>query len=164
MAFTCSDHGRWLALGIPHRSLGELNEFCDQRATTCRHPCQPHFARRDVGDRRPGDVGALVVGGRRFGKHTETTSRRDMFELLLDAARLGCRRGPLPSAHFFCHRTPFGYGISVLEQVLTGEVVQADGLLAGESMSRGASSAVSSARRAAPAPPTTSAPATTGGR
>src|ERR1700759_3541466 len=113
-------HGRWLALGIPHRSLGELNEFCDQRATTCRHPCQPHFARRDVGNRRPGDVGALVVGCRRLGKHTETTSRRDMFELLLDAARLGYRRRPLPSAHFFCHRTPFGYGIGVLEQMLTG--------------------------------------------
>jgi hypothetical protein len=44
-------------------SLGELHEFCDQRGATCRNPGQPHFAGRDVGDRRPGDVGALVVGG-----------------------------------------------------------------------------------------------------
>src|SRR6201987_5217742 len=86
-------HGRWLALGIPHRSLGELNEFSDQRATTCRHPCQPHLARRDVGDWRPGDVGALVVGGCRFGKHTETTSRRAMLELFRAPASRVCPRG-----------------------------------------------------------------------
>ena len=42
-------------LRIPDRSLGKLDEFCDQRGAACRHPCQPHFARWDVGDRRPGD-------------------------------------------------------------------------------------------------------------
>ena len=56
-----------------------------------------------------------------------------MFEFLLDAARLGYRRGPLPIVHFFCDGTPFGHHIGVLEQVLVGEVVNAHCLLAGES-------------------------------
>ena len=58
-----------------------------------------------------------------------------MFELLFDAARLGCPRGPLPIVHFRCDGTPFGYGIGMLEQVLIGEVVNAHRLFAGKSVS-----------------------------
>ena len=48
--------------------------------------------------------------------------------------RLGCRRGTLLIVHFCCDGTPFGHHIGVLEQVLVGEVVKADLLLAGKSM------------------------------
>jgi hypothetical protein len=58
-----------------------------------------------------------------------------MFQLLFDAARRGCRGGPLPRAHFFCDGTPFGHRIGMLEQVLVGEVVNAHRLFAGKSVS-----------------------------
>ena len=87
-------------------------------------PPEPDFARRHVDDRGPDDIGALIVGGRRFGQHAETAARRDMFQLLFDAARRGCRGGPLPRAYFLCDGTPFGHRIEMLEQVLIGEVAE----------------------------------------
>jgi hypothetical protein len=133
--FTASPKGA--ALRRDRVLLGEAGELGEQRGAAGGGPGQAGFRGLDVADPEVADAGAGVHAGRGFGEHDDAAADGDLLEFLLDGVgEPGWRESPA-AAHLGGDVTPLGHDVRVLQQVLVGEVADADVFLPGQAVPRG---------------------------
>ena len=117
--------------------LGEAGELGEERGAAGRGPGQAGFRGLDVADPEVADTGAGVHAGRGFGEDDDAAADGDLLEFLLDGVgEPGWRESPA-AAHLGGDVTPLGHDVRVLQQVLVGEVADADVFLPGQAVPRG---------------------------
>jgi hypothetical protein len=115
---------------------GDGGEILDEPAAPDGVPGQAHLVGRDVADVAVGDAGAGVAdrGGQR--QQDDAVTGGHVLEFLLDCAEDG-RAAACPGPHFGGDVTPFGHRVGILEQMLIGEVGDADRVFTGQPVAGG---------------------------
>ena len=117
--------------------LGEAGELGEERGAAGGGPGQAGFRGLDVADPEVADTGAGVHAGRGFWQDDDAAADGDLLEFLLDGVGEPGWREPAAAAHLGGDVAPLGHDVRVLQQVLVGEVADADVFLPGQAVPRG---------------------------
>lgn len=115
---------------------GDGGELLDDPAAAGAVPGQTDPVRRDVVNGDVTDVGTGVERGHGQRQHADTVTCGNMLELFLDGMEHRLVP-PGPHAQLGGDVAPLGDSVGVLEQVLVGEVGDADGVLSGQAVTGG---------------------------